>query len=104
MIETCQQAMVHMADLETIISLCKNLAATARFLTKTQRLRTRGAEYQLQYVLVSTKRSIMIRMIEADFSCSVVAAESARSAAVEIRETEGHVLVVKLQEMSSVNF
>jgi hypothetical protein len=43
-------------------------------------------------------------MIEADFSCSVVVAESARSAAVEIQETEGHVLVVKLQEMSSVNF
>jgi hypothetical protein len=60
MIETCQQAMVHMADLETIISLCKNLAATARFLTKTQHLRTRGAEYQLQYVLLSTNESSVV--------------------------------------------
>lgn len=60
MIETCRQAMVHMADLETIISLCKNLAATARFLTKTQRLRTHGAEYQLQYVLLSTNESSVV--------------------------------------------
>jgi hypothetical protein len=43
-------------------------------------------------------------MIKADYAYSAVAAESARSAAVEIQEMVGHAQVVKLQETSTVNF
>jgi hypothetical protein len=46
-IETCQQAVVHTADLETISFLCKNHVTAARLLTKTQRLRIPDAGYQL---------------------------------------------------------
>jgi hypothetical protein len=48
MTETCLQAMVHIAELETISFLHRNLAETARFLTMAQLRRIPGAEYQLQ--------------------------------------------------------